>query len=84
MSITPTVGDGFFVHAERHRVVMRRRCKTREEAEKVLKSMQEDSVVDLPRKRVYFQENRVLILKKPNLTDPQFRDAYEKLTDIEN
>jgi negative regulator of replication initiation len=47
--------------------------------------MQEDTVVDLPRKRVYFQENQTLILKKPNLTDPQFRDPYEKLIeDIED
>jgi hypothetical protein len=47
--------------------------------------MQEDAVVDLPRKRVYFQENQTLILKKPNITDPIWRDPYEKLIeDIEN
>jgi len=84
MVICPTVGEGFFVHYERRGIVMRCRKNTRKEAEEVHRAMQEDPVVDLPRKRVYFQENQTLILKKPNITDPQFRDPYEKLTDIEN
>jgi hypothetical protein len=84
MVICPTTDEGFFIHFERRGVVMRCRKNTRKEAEEIHRVMQEDPVVDLPRKRVYFQENQTLILKKPNITDPQFRDPYEKLTDIEN
>lgn len=77
MVICATVGDGFFIHFERRGIVMRCRKRTREEAEKIHKSMEEDVVVDLPRMRYYFQENQILILKKPNITDPKYKGTYE-------
>jgi len=76
-SITETVGDGFFVHHERRGCVMRRRCRTRQEAIECLRMMQEDIVVDLPKKRFYFQEDRILILIKPNFTNAQYKEPYE-------
>jgi hypothetical protein len=39
--------------------------------------MQEDIVVDLPKKRFYFQEDRILILIKPNFTNAQYKEPYE-------
>jgi hypothetical protein len=77
MVICPTVGQGFFLHFERRGVVMRCRAKTREEAEKIHKSMEEDIVVDLHSTRFYFQENQILILHKPNHTDPKYKEPYE-------
>ena len=76
MSITPTVGNGFFIHFEREGIVMRCRKRTREDAERCLKSMKEDSIVDLRSVRYYFQPNRILILRKPNYTDPKYREPY--------
>ena len=75
MVICPSVG-GFFIHFERRGVVMRCRAKTREEAERIHKSMEEDIVVDLHSTRFYFQENQILILKKPNHTDPIYKEPY--------
>jgi len=77
MGITPTVGDGYYVTHMRHGERMSRRCLTREDAEECFRSMVEDTVVDLPRMRFYFQENRILILRKPNLTDLRWKCAYE-------
>jgi hypothetical protein len=76
-SITETVGDGFFVHHERRGCVMRRRCRTRQEAVECLRSMNEDLVVDLPKVRYYFQVNQILILRKPNFTDPKYKEPYQ-------
>jgi hypothetical protein len=76
-SISETVGDGFFVHHERRGIKMRRRCKTMQEAIETLRSMNEDLVVDLPKKRFYFQEDRILILIKPNFTNAQYKEPYE-------
>jgi len=77
MSITPTVGNGFFIHFEREGIVMRCRKRTREEAERCLKSMKEDSIVDLRSVRYYFEPNRILILRKPNYTDKKYREPYQ-------
>jgi hypothetical protein len=76
MSITHTVGDGYFIHFEREGIVMRCRKKTKPEAECCLKMMKEDSIVDLRSVRYYFQKNRILILRKPCMTDPTFRQPY--------
>ena len=76
-SITETVGDGFFVHHERRGCVMRRRCRTRQEAVECLRSMNEDLVVDLPKVRYYFQVNQILILRKPNFTDLKYKEPYQ-------
>lgn len=76
MSITPTVGNGFFIHFEREGIVMRCRKRTREDAERCLKSMKEDSIVDLRSVRYYFQPNRILILRKPKITDPKYKCPY--------
>ena len=78
MGITHTVGDGYFIHFEREGIKMRCRKRTKEEAEKCLKSMQEDAVVDLNRVRYYFQENRILILRKPKHTDPKYKEPFEQ------
>jgi len=77
MSITPSVG-GFFIHFEREGIVMRQRKRTRKDAEACLKMMKEDCVVDLNRVRYYFQENRILILRKPNHTDPKYKCPFEE------
>jgi len=77
MGITPTVGNGFFIHFERNGIVMRCRKRTREDAERCLKSMKEDSIVDLPSVRYYFETNRILILRKPKYTDPKYREPYQ-------
>jgi len=77
MVICATVGDGFFIHFVRRGVVMRCRARTREEAERIHTSMENDVVVDLSRVRYYFQENQILILKKPKLTDPNYKEPYE-------
>lgn len=76
MGITATVGNGFFIHHEREGIVMRCRKRTKPEAEKCLKMMKEDSVVDLNRVRYYFQENRILILRKPKFTDSIYKAPY--------
>ena len=77
MSITPTVGNGFFIHFEREGIVMRCRKRTREDAERCLKSMKEDQIVDLPSIRYYFEPNRILILRKPNHTDRKYKEPYQ-------
>jgi len=77
MVICPTVGDGFFIHFERRGIVMRCRAKTREEAERLHESMKNDVVVDLKSTRFYFQENQILILKKPNHTDKRYKEPYQ-------
>jgi hypothetical protein len=77
MVICPTVGNAYFIHFERRGVVMRCRAKTKEQAEKIHKSMQEDDIVDLNKTRYYFQEDKILILRKPNHTDPKYKEPYE-------
>ena len=76
MGITPTVDNGFFIHYEREGIVMRCRKRNRKDAEKCLTSMMEDPIVDLPKVRYYFDKNRILILRKPNLTDPKYKEPY--------
>ena len=76
MCICPSVG-GYFIYFERRGIVMRCRKKTLKEAEAIHKSMQEDNVVDLPRVRYYFQENQILILRKPYYTDKKYKEPYE-------
>ena len=77
MSITPTVGDGYYVTHMRHGIRMSRRCLSRTHAEECLRNMMEDVVVDLPKKRFYFQEKQILILIKPNTTDPKYKCPME-------
>lgn len=76
MGITPTIGNGFFIHYEREGIVMRCRKRTRKEAETCLEKMKTDSIVDLPSVRYYFQPNRILILRKPNHTDLKYKEPY--------
>jgi hypothetical protein len=76
MSITPTVCNGFYITHERHGIRMSRRTKTYDEAVEVLRSMQQDQIVDLPRTRYYFQSNQILILRKANLTDKKYKCSY--------
>lgn len=78
MSITPTVGDGYYVTHSRHGIRMSRRCLSLKHAEECLRNMIEDVVVDLPKKRFYFQEKQILILIKPNITDAQWKCPYEE------
>lgn len=73
MSITPTVADGFYVTHSRRGIRMSRRCLSQAQAEECLRNMIEDEVVDLPRVRYYFNRDKTMILKKPNLTDPQWK-----------
>jgi hypothetical protein len=77
MSITPTIADGFYVTHSRHGIRMSRRCLSKKHAEECLRNMIEDVVVDLPRMRYYFHRDKIIILKKPNLTDPKYKCAYE-------
>lgn len=78
-SITKTIGDGYYVTHERHGCRMRRRCRTIPEAEECLRHMIEDDVVDLPRIRFYFGKERILILKKPNITPKYYSEAFESV-----
>jgi len=77
MGITPTVGNGFFIHFEREGIVMRCRKRTRKEAEKCLEQMKHDTIVDLPKVRYYFQKERILILRKPNITSQKYKEPYQ-------
>jgi hypothetical protein len=74
-SITESVG-GFFIHHEREGIVMRCRKRTRKEAEKCLKSMQEDQIVDLNRVRYIFHPDKIYIIRKPNHTDQKYKEPY--------
>ena len=76
MSITPTVGNGFYVTHKREGIRMSRRTKTYNEAEEVLRMMQDDLIVDLPRVRYYFHPDTILILRKPNKTDKKYKCPY--------
>jgi hypothetical protein len=62
MSITPTIDSGFFVTHMRSGIRMSRRCKTNTEAEETLRSMKEDTVVDLPKKRYMFHPDKIFII----------------------
>jgi len=77
MSITPTIADGYYVTHSRHGIRMSRRCLSRAHADECLRNMIEDVVVDLPRMRYYFHRDKIIILTKPNLTDPRYKYAYE-------
>jgi len=76
MSITPTIDDGFYVTHKRCDIRMSRRTRTQEEAEETLRMMKEDLIVDLPRVRYYFHPDKILILRKPNFTDPIYKCPY--------
>lgn len=76
MSITPTVGDGYFVSHSRRGIRMSRRTKTYDEAVETLRMMREDLIVDLPRVRYYFHPDKILILRKPKFTDPKYKCPY--------
>lgn len=76
MSITPTVGNGYYITHKRHDIRMSRRTKTYDEAEETLRMMKEDLIVDLPRVRYYFHPDKILILKKPNHTDKKYKCRY--------
>lgn len=76
MSITPTVGNGFYITHTRQGIRMSRRTKTYREAEETLRMMREDLIVDLPRVRYYFQPDKILILRKPKLTDLKYKNPY--------
>jgi len=77
MSITETVGDGYYVTHSRQGIRMSRRCLSKKHAEECLRNMIEDVVVDLPRMRYYFHRDKIIILTKPNITDPKYKCAYE-------
>jgi len=77
MSITETVGDGYYVTHSRQGIRMSRRCLSKKHAEECLRNMMEDVVVDLPRMRYYFHRDKIIILTKPNITDPKYKCAYE-------
>lgn len=77
MVVTPTIADGFFVYHTREGVKMSRRCLSRAHADEVYRSMCEDVVVDLPRMRYYFHRDKIIILTKPNMTDPKYKCAYD-------
>ena len=77
MSITPTVADGYYVTHMRRGIRMSRRCLSKKHAEECLRNMMEDIVVDLPRMRYYFHRDKIIILTKPNMTDPKYKCAYE-------
>jgi hypothetical protein len=76
MSITPTVGNGFYITHMREGIRMSRRTRSYDEAEEVLRMMRYDQIVDLPRVRYYFHPNQILILRKPKLTDPKYKCRY--------
>lgn len=71
-SITETTDLGFYVTHKRRDVRLSCRCKTRKDAEETLRKMVEDVVVCLPRKQVHFLPDKILIIKKGNLTDKNF------------
>jgi len=75
-SITETTDLGFYVTHKRRDVRLSCRCKTRKDAEETLRKMVEDVVVCLPRKQVHFLPDKILIIKKGNLTDKKFRNPY--------
>lgn len=56
---------------------MRCRKRTRKEAEKCLEQMKHDTIVDLPKVRYYFQKERILILRKPNITSQKYKEPYQ-------
>jgi hypothetical protein len=76
MSITKTIGDGYFVSHSRRGERMRKRCKTIEEAKACLNSFINDVVVENTRTRWYFLPDKTLILRKPRLTDPKYKCRY--------
>jgi hypothetical protein len=77
MSISPTVGDGFYVTHMRAGIRMSCRCRSFEQAQETLCSMKDDVIVDLPSVRYYFQENQILILRKPKHTDKKYKSPYQ-------
>jgi len=76
MSITPTVGDGYYITHMRQGIRMSRRTKTYDEAEEVLRMMRQDLIVDLPRVRFYFHPDKILILRKPSFTNKKYKCPY--------
>jgi hypothetical protein len=76
MSITPTVGNGFYITHLREGIRMSRRTKTYREAEEVLRMMKEDLIVDLPKKRYIFHPDKIYIITKPNKTDKKYKYPY--------
>jgi hypothetical protein len=76
MSITPTVGNGFYVTHKRCDIRMSRRTRTYDEAVETLRMMREDLIVDLPKKRYIFHPDRILIITKPNFTDKKYKCCY--------
>jgi hypothetical protein len=76
MSITPTVGNGYYITHKRHDIRMSRRTRTYNEAVETLRMMKEDLIVDLPRVRYYFYPDKILILRKPKFTDPKYKCCY--------
>lgn len=76
MSITATVGDGFYVTHERCGIRMSRRCRSLEQAQETLKMMKEDTVIDLPRKRYIFHPDKIFIIHKPNHTSKRYKCPF--------
>jgi hypothetical protein len=72
-SITASM-DGFYVTHIRRDVRLSCRCRSREEAEKMLRHMIEDVVVSLPRIQVHFCDDKTLVIRKAN--KKSFRDHY--------
>ena len=76
MSITPTVGDGFYITHMREGIRMSCRTRTYHEAEETLRVMKEDLIVDLKRVRYYFHPDKILILRKPKHTNKKYKCPY--------
>jgi hypothetical protein len=76
MSITPTIDNGFYVTHVRCGIRMSRRCRTLSQAEETLRTMKEDIVVDLPRKRFLFNPDKIFIIHKPSITNKKYKAPY--------
>lgn len=56
----------FYIVVSRCGVVMKRSCKTLEEAIVIEEGLKNDIVVDLLNLRYYFQPDQILMLRKPH------------------
>ena len=66
----------FIVSFNRRGIDMRTRLRTEAEAKEMLRSMQEDEIVDMNKTRYYFSKDKTLILHKPNLSCQTYESIY--------
>lgn len=76
MSITPTVGDGFYITYIRRGERMSKRCLSEKDAQACLHSMMYDTIVDTTFKRWYFLPDKTILLHKPRMCDPKYKGRY--------